>query len=69
MVDENARRMCILHAHLLLMLRNATPAELTPPLISTIVTCMVFLSTRHQWNHKQLDQVLCCRCRRRPHAM
>ena len=56
-LDRNTRRMSNIHAHLLLMLRNATPAELTLPLITTIVTCMVFLSTRHQWNRDALDKL------------
>ena len=52
--DDRASRMCSLHAHLLLMLRNARPAELEAPLVQTIVCGMVFLSTRHMWNHEQL---------------
>jgi hypothetical protein len=53
-VDERARRMCTLHAHLLLSLRNCRPEELTQPLVQTLVCGMIFLSTRHQWNHRQL---------------
>jgi hypothetical protein len=55
-IDQNARRMCSLHAHLLIMLRNVRPDELTQPFVQTIVCAMVFLSTRHQWNHDQLEQ-------------
>jgi hypothetical protein len=52
--DDRARRMCSLHAHLLLMLRSARVDELSPPLVQTLMCGMVFLSTRHQWNHEQL---------------
>ncbi len=51
--DERARRMCTLHAHLLLALRNCRADELTQPLVQTLICGMIFLSTRHQWNHKQ----------------
>ena len=36
-LDVNTRHMCNLHAHLLLMLRNVSMAELSEPLVSTIV--------------------------------
>ena len=55
-LDINTRHMCNLHAHLLLMLRNASPADLSEPFASTITCGMVFLSTRHEWNHELLDR-------------
>ena len=55
-LDINTRHMCNLHAHLLLMLRNASATDLTEPLVSTVACAMVFLSTRHEWNHDQLDK-------------
>ena len=55
-LDVNTAHMCNLHAHLLLMLRNATPAELSEPFVSTVVCGMVFLSTRHEWNHNHFNE-------------
>jgi hypothetical protein len=48
LVDANTKRMCSIHGHLLLMLRNAAPSELTAPLVSSISCACVFLSTRHR---------------------
>jgi thiol-disulfide isomerase/thioredoxin len=54
-LDENVRHMCVVHSHLVLMLRNVTAAELCEPLVSTLVCGMAFLATRHQWNKELLD--------------
>ena len=35
-------------------MRNARASELTQPLVQTMLCGMIFLSTRHQWNHQQL---------------
>ena len=48
--------MCTIHAHLLLMLRNATAAELTDARVTTIVCATVFLNVRHEWNMGLLDK-------------
>ena len=49
-LDTNTKRMCNLHAHLMLMYRNVAPDELSGREARTLVTAMVFLQTRHQWN-------------------
>ena len=55
-LDENVRHMCVVHSHLLLMLRNVSAAELTEPLAKTALCAMAFLATRHQWNRELLDE-------------
>ena len=54
-LDENVRHMCVVHSHLLLMLRNISPAEITDGLAKTALCAMAFLATRHQWNKELLD--------------
>ena len=54
-LDENVRHMCVVHSHLLLMLRNISSAEITEPLAKTALCAMAFLATRHQWNKELLD--------------
>ena len=48
--------MCSLHAHLLLTLRNVPTTALTESRVTTVVTAVVFLSTRHEWNMSLLDR-------------
>ena len=55
-LDINTRHLCNLHAHLLMMLRNASAADLSEPFASSIACAMIFLSTRHEWNHELLDK-------------
>mgnify|MGYP007078071810 CR=1 FL=1 len=54
-LDESTRYMCTVHAHLVLLLRNVTAAEMTEPFATSIVCGMAFLATRHQWNLDLLD--------------
>ena len=54
-LDENVRHMCVVHSHLLLMLRNISAAEITDGLAKTALCAMAFLATRHQWNKELLD--------------
>lgn len=54
-LDENTRHMCNVHAHLLLLVRNAALNELSDALVSGVVCGVVFLSTRHEWNQDRLD--------------
>ena len=43
LLDTNTRHMCTIHAHLLLMLRNATAAELTDARVTTEVAGLLAL--------------------------
>ena len=56
MLDTNTKHMCSLHAHLLLTLRNVPTTALTEGRVTTVVTAVVFLSTRHEWNLALLDR-------------
>ena len=55
-LDTNTKHMCSLHAHLLLTLRNVPTTALTESRVTTVVTAVVFLSTRHEWNMSLLDR-------------
>jgi hypothetical protein len=55
-LDTNTKHMCSLHAHLLLTLRNVPTTALTEGRVTTVVTAVVFLSTRHEWNMALLDR-------------
>ena len=55
-LDANTRHMCLLHSHLVLMLRNISAAELTEAFATSIVCGIAFLATRHTWNKHLLDR-------------
>lgn len=55
-LDTNTAYICSIHAHTLLMLRNASLQDLSPGRMGSIVCGMVFLSTRHKWNSNLLGQ-------------
>ena len=55
-LDANTKHMCNIHAHLLLTLRNVPVRELTEGHVTSVITGMVFLSTRHEWNMALLDR-------------
>jgi hypothetical protein len=50
LIDRNSRISCDLHAHLLLMYRNLTYAEMNPECVQALLGSFVFLTTRHTWN-------------------
>ena len=52
--DENTKRMCLLHAHLVLIMRNCKAVELDPSLVTSITRGMCFIGTRHQWSRGAL---------------
>ena len=55
-LDENTRHMCVLHSHLVVMLRNVSAEQLTEGFATSVVCAMAFLATRHTWNKRLLDR-------------
>ena len=53
-LDRNTRHLCNIMAHMLLCVRNARAQELDSTKVALVVRGIVFLSTRHQWNHDLL---------------
>jgi hypothetical protein len=49
-LDENSRLACKLLAHLLLVYRNITNAEMNTDICTTLTSAYIFLTTRHSWN-------------------
>ena len=60
-LDENIRHMCVLHSHMVLMLRNVTASELDEAIVTSLVCGIGFLATRHQWGKGLLDHEECGR--------
>ena len=56
-LDTNTRIACRLHAHLLLLMKNVSVGDFNLDVASTISSSIVFLSTRHTWNHNILEDL------------
>ena len=54
LLDANTKLLCDLAAHLLLMYRNAHPLR-SERAACTLVSCFIFLQTRHEWNTGLLE--------------
>lgn len=54
-VDRNARLSCQIHAHLLLIYRNASFDEYNFKIVATMLSSYLYLTTRHTWNMNLLS--------------
>ena len=57
LISRNSRLACDLHSHKLIMYRNMHDSDITPKVVSTVLSSFVYLTTRHTWNKATMKEI------------